>query len=780
MDHKIFFRITGKTSTVAELIQQAVHKFKYKVLVTAPSNVAVDNVLERIVQSQGQQPRKKKGSSAPTNKRIRAVRLGHPARIKSSILPYSLEAQVQGADGTEIVADVRRELNSFLQVLLNPRSRGADRRVAYREVKALRKEVRERETKVVQQLMKEAHVVLATTVGAANRILNDVEFDLVIIDEAAQALEASCWIPILRGKRLVLAGDHCQLPPTIKSNDPAVQKGLSKTLFERIMELYGKKSNHVSRMLKVQYRMHELIANWASSAMYHGELQTHESVRHRRLSGLPDVSGDQPALLLIDTAGCAMEESVNAAGSRFNEGEAQLVVQHVNTLLSLGMKAEEIAVISPYNGQVEILRALLLPDIPKLEIRSVDGFQGGEREAVVLSLVRSNTKGVIGFLQDQRRLNVAVTRAKRHCAVICDADTVSQNEFISGLVDWMEEHGEYHSAMEFQGSDMQGDLELAEAELLQLAPPKGKTRRTDKGDQQKPPPREKKEPTKRNDTIGKLLLSKITSFLENGRPGEELALSTELDKNDRWLVHEQATELGLNHRSEGVEGVDRHIILSIPKIDGASKSVQEIDGASTSVQEIEVDTSDAASEDEEEVLASRPTAFAALNESESDDDDERDTKAASEPVEVPDAATPPEATVNQLLGNLALERRQREQGLAASAPVTTQPSAPSGGKKKKKKKGGQKLGGTKVAKPKDDSPDDDLDEMAFLDAQINKVQNSHGRKVVGTGGYRTLINGILIAKPQAKATKKDPRASSALNTKLKEAQQGRKSKGKKK
>jgi ATP-dependent RNA/DNA helicase IGHMBP2 len=768
--------ITGKTSTVAELIQQAVHKFKYKVLVTAPSNVAVDNVLERIVQSQAQQPRKKKNSSAPTNKCIRAVRLGHPARIKSSILPYSLEAQVQGADGTEIVADVRRELNSFLQVLLNPRSRGADKRVAYREVKALRKEVRERETKVVQQLIKDAQVVLATTVGAANRILNDVEFDLVIIDEAAQALEASCWIPILRGRRLVLAGDHCQLPPTIKSNDPTVQKGLSKTLFERIMELYGQKSNHVSRMLKVQYRMHEVIANWASSAMYNGELQTHESVRHRRLSGLSDVSGDQPALLLIDTAGCAMEESVNTAGSRFNEGEAQLVVQHVKTLLSLGMKAEEIAVISPYNGQVEVLRTLLLPDVPKLEIRSVDGFQGGEREAVVLSLVRSNTKGVIGFLKDQRRLNVAVTRAKRHCAIICDADTVSQNDFISGLVEWMEEHGEYHSAMEFQGTDLQGDLELAEAELLKLTTPVEATRkRGDKDIQEKRPPRGKNEPTKRNDTIDKLLQNKITSFLESGSPGEELALNSDLSKNDRRLVHEQATEMGLNHHSEGVDGVDRRIILSIPKMDTACKDAEEL-----AVETSAADT-DGEGDDEDDdgggAQASRPTAFATLNDDESDDESESNEDTTS--TETLESTTKPPPTVNQMLGNLALERRHREQSVEASVPATRQPSAPSGGKKKKKK-GGQKLGGNKVAKPKDDPPDDDLDEMAFLDAQINEVQNSHGRKVEGTGGYRTLINGILISKPQAKATKKDPRALSALNTKLKEAQLGRKAKGKKK
>jgi ATP-dependent RNA/DNA helicase IGHMBP2 len=266
---------------------------------------------------------------------------------------------VQNADGTKIVSDVRDELQSFLRILSNSKSRGADKRLAYREVKALRKEVKTREQKVVKNLVSEAQVILATNVGAANSMLKDAEFDLVVIDEAAQALEASCWIPILHGKRLVLAGDHCQLPPTIKSNMPSVQKGLGQTLFERIMEMYGDKNNinnskgAVSRMLRVQYRMHLDIANWASAAMYHGQLQTHENVKSRTLSQLPHIREAQDgigeeigeiSLLLIDTAGCEMHETVNAAGSRYNDGEAQIVAHHVHALLAMGLKQEEIAV----------------------------------------------------------------------------------------------------------------------------------------------------------------------------------------------------------------------------------------------------------------------------------------------------------------------------------------------------------------------------------------------------------------------------------------------------
>jgi ATP-dependent RNA/DNA helicase IGHMBP2 len=218
----------------------------------------------------------------------------------------------------------------------------------------------------------------------------------------------------------VLAGDHCQLSPTIKSNSPTVHQGLSKTMFERLMELYGDNENRdkdgrVSRMLKVQYRMHETISNWASNAMYGGHLQTHDSVRHRTLRQLTGNSNEQndvaeSSLMLIDTAGCNMNESVNAAGSRFNEGEALLVKKHVKLLVDFGVPQQQIAVITPYNGQVELLRISLLGEYPKLEVRSVDGFQGGEREAVVLSLVRSSERGGmdgIGFLKDKRRLNVA-------------------------------------------------------------------------------------------------------------------------------------------------------------------------------------------------------------------------------------------------------------------------------------------------------------------------------------------------------------------------------------
>lgn len=767
-----------KTTTVTELIQQAVNVHKLKVLVAAPSNVAVDNVLERLVA--GMQPSsssssKKIRKSVSTHK-LRAVRLGHPARLKSSILPYSLEALVQSADGTEIVTDVRKELQSYLRILANLKSRGNDKRVAYRELKSLRKEIRTREEKVVKELIDSAQVVLCTTVGAANRILDNVEggFDLVVIDEAAQALEASCWIPILKGKRVVLAGDHCQLPPTIKSKHSRAQQGLGRTMFERLMHLYGDedpvggKPPQISRMLNVQYRMHEQIANWASAAMYHGQLKTHENVQKRTLSQLEGIhltGNEDPTLLtvpllLIDTAGCDMHELVNPAGSRYNPGEAILVARHVQTLIGTGLKAHQMCVITPYNGQCEYLRNLLLPDYPTLEIRSVDGFQGGEREAVILSLVRSSDRGGkdgIGFLRDDRRQNVAVTRAKRHLAVVCDTETVSQSKFIATLIAWMEEHGEQRSAVEYQtsvsSSPDERDLEVAEADILKLlvapAPSNKAPTTAEKSPNMGPQARQG-------------LMDKIAEFSKRATPGEEMVLSTSLTSYDRRLVHEFADQIGLSHRSEGVEGHDRRIILKLE-----NKSLDPLVVAPTGYTE-EVIQDALSNETKDDNPLSTPLAaipFGALAIDDSDSDEEETTATKTDA-----SLSVGDVTTNSLLASIAQEREERQKAAVALVPATKKHT-------KKKKIKGQKLGGVKKPETKQEDYLDDLDEMAFLDAQIDKSQNAHGRKVVGTGkGYRTIVNGILNARPEARAAPTNTRAAASLQSKLKEAQNGRRAK----
>lgn len=592
---------------------------------------------------------------------------------------------------------------------------------------------------------------------------------------------------LLRGKKAVLAGDHCQLPPTIKCSNRDVQTELGKTLFERLIKAYDSNksdgANKPSKMLEVQYRMHEDIANWASNAMYNGKLVSHETVRHRKLSALPQVHDkidtkqagnvdedttstlQSITLTLIDTTGCGFNENATDAGSRYNEGEAELVVSHVESLLSLGLRPEDIAVITPYNGQVELLRKRLLPDVPKLEIRSVDGFQGGEREAVVLSLVRSSERGGkdgIGFLRDERRLNVAVTRAKRHCAVICDAETVSQDKFIKGLIDWMEEKGDYHSGAELAspnescahvtsiGRGMSNEKRPAAANLR-----KEKNRsETDKApgtkaekSQPSPiamksiPPLNSKQDALKEGAQRRALLNKISQFSETKKRGDELVLK-DLSDFDVVVARELSTQLGLGCDDTN----DNMLTLRIDK---------EVCDNFTSV-------------DTESAHDTNTTKFSQLDMDESSDDDAGANESSS-------------TAQNSLLKDLALERQRRQisqQETQSNAASTVQPK-----KKSKKKKKGQKLGGEKK-QPKEQCDNlDDLDDMAFLDAQIEQVQTSHGRKIEAKGkGYKSIINGVLLTKhDRPEEPKRNKAVSNSLHAKIKaksEDRQVKKKKGK--
>ena len=742
---------------------------------------------ENEIQGSAKHRRAKKTSKS----KIKAVRLGHPARIQHGIQKFSLESLVQQSDGTEIVQDCRNEMNDHLRTLSNPKSRSAEKRTAYREMKSLRKEIRSREEKIVGQILKDANVVLTTNVGAASSVFNrmvdsrgdPIPFDMVIIDEAAQALEASCWISLMRGKRAVLAGDHKQLPPTIKSTMGEVKNGLGRTLFERLMVSYEKGKNGssggCSKMLEVQYRMHKDIAEWASTAMYHGKLLSHESVRSRKLADLPQINStatsaeneqqqsegiEHTTLMLIDTTGCDMYENTNEAGSRYNEGEAGIVVSHVNSLISLGLSAQDIAVITPYNGQVELLRKLLLPSVPKLEIRSVDGFQGGEREAVVLSLVRSSDRGGrdgIGFLRDARRLNVAVTRAKRHCAVVCDAETVSQDDFIKGMLKWMEEHGEYFSAAEFdkESGDIPSTKEQQKVPVQNKLNAKAKVKI-----QPTPSIVAAREPKSRPNNVSMpqkevkdnaeaqriALMERIKHFSETMTKGNELALGRGMTEYDSVVAKELASKLGLGCREH-----DGELIIFIKTC--RLRSIQP------------------EPEPELEPATVATSAFAQLdmNDDESSSESSSDDNGRNDEDEDDTEDEP-----NNLLKQLALEREQRRK---EQQPATQAKTASSSKKAKKKKKGGQKVGGGgKQSKPKSDDLDD-LDDMAFLDAQIDKVQNSHGRKVEGSGTYKTIVNGILLSKPKPQEKKKkNSTASSQLQSKLNAKAQDRKVKKKKK
>lgn len=331
--------------------------------------------------------------------------------------------------------------------------------------------------------MTQAVLVFTTCVGAGSHVLRNLEpFDLVIVDEAAQCLEAANWIPMMKGQRAVLAGDHKQLPPTIKSQ-AASDGGLAMTLFERV--IMDSRWTSISRLLNVQYRMNEVISRWASHNMYHDAVIADDTVKDHTLRDLMTSSSSSSAIhakgdaetesedmllpavmLLIDTSDAAMLEddadSINNGGSRRNIHEVDLVYRHVVQLLQLGLTPSMIGIITPYNGQVELLReaffspssslpttATAPPSFEGLDIKSVDGFQGGEKEVIILSLVRSNQRGVVGFLSDNRRINVAVTRAKRHLGVICDARTCGHDRFLQTLLTHCEEHGEVLAAEQF-------------------------------------------------------------------------------------------------------------------------------------------------------------------------------------------------------------------------------------------------------------------------------------------------------------------------------------------
>jgi superfamily I DNA and/or RNA helicase len=422
---------TGKTTTVVELIRQAVRRGE-KVLVCAPSNLAVDNLLERLL-AWGEQ----------------AVRLGHPARVLPELREHTLDLMVENHSDVKLARKFSKEAFAlFRQARKWTRARpepGA-RQDMRQEARALLADARRLENQAVESILNAAPILCSTTTGLDGEIIGRRTFDLLVIDEACQTTEPGCWIPLLRSGRVVLAGDHCQLPPTVLSRE-AVQQGFAVSLQERLVALFGAE---VTRRLDVQYRMHERIMGFSSFEFYDGELTADPRVAGHRLCDLPGGAfgplTEQP-VQFIDTAGAGYDEEVEPDGeSRLNPQEAALVARKVRALLECGVSAGDIAVIAPYAAQVRRLRELL--PVPGLEIDSVDGFQGREKEAVVLSLVRSNVEGDIGFLADVRRTNVALTRARRKLLVIGDSATLAVLPFYRRLFDYFEAIGAYHTVWE--------------------------------------------------------------------------------------------------------------------------------------------------------------------------------------------------------------------------------------------------------------------------------------------------------------------------------------------
>ena len=422
---------TGKTTTVAELIEQAVRQGQ-RVLATAPSNAGVDNLLERL-----------------SNRKLRLVRIGHPARIQESLQCFTLDSLVESDPGTKVVGEmykeaeqIARKASKFTRAKPQPGARQDMRQ----EARRLREDARRFERQIIANILDRADVVCATTTFDPE-VLEARTFDLGVIDEACQSTEPGCWPVLLRANRIVLAGDHCQLPPTVLS-DKAAREGFSMSMMERLVNRYGKQ---VTRRLSVQYRMNERIMNFSSSQFYDGALEADASVKDHQLKDLPSVGAkaeSEPIVTMIDTAGASWDEELEPDGeSKCNVHEGKLVVEQVERLLEMGVKAEEIAVISPYSAQVRWIRERLRS--AGVEVDTVDGFQGREKEVVVISLVRSNAKGEIGFLADTRRMNVALTRAKRRLIVIGDSATLGGHEFYAELLQYFESIEAYSTVWEF-------------------------------------------------------------------------------------------------------------------------------------------------------------------------------------------------------------------------------------------------------------------------------------------------------------------------------------------
>ncbi len=423
---------TGKTTALIEIIRQAVAR-KESVFVTAPSNTACDNILERLVE-----------------KGMNAIRLGHPARISESLREHTLDFRLALHPDALAIDERQAEMHRLLKRAERYRDRRSPGREAERDLRTdigtLQFEIRRLKKGIFERVMREAEVMVGTPSGMQDRSIRDKDFDLLVIDEATQATEPISWIPMARAGRVVMAGDHFQLPPTVRSRE-ADAKGLGVSLFERFYDALGKDSK---TLLERQYRMHETIMGFSSKTFYEGLLVADDSVKHRTLAdlkGVTDMPETREPFLFIDTAGKGFEEMLEEGSeSRYNPEEAGLVLDELKKLLDAGVDPKEIAVIAPYSAQVRVLSSRT--PHPDVEIDSVDGFQGREKDLVIVSLVRSNVEGDLGFLNDTRRMNVAMTRARRKLLVVGDSSTLASIPFYRAFMKYAEDCGGYKSAWE--------------------------------------------------------------------------------------------------------------------------------------------------------------------------------------------------------------------------------------------------------------------------------------------------------------------------------------------
>ena len=408
---------TGKTTTLVEAIYETLHR-ENQVLVCAQSNMAVDWISEKLV-----------------DRGIHVLRIGNPTRVNDKMLSFTYERRFEAHPDYPQLWSIRKAIRELYQQRRKGRSDNL-----HQKINALKDRATELEIRINTTLFNEARVVACTLAGSAHRVMTGMKFATLFIDEAAQALEPACWIAIRRADRVILAGDHCQLPPTVKCQE-AVRGGLAHTLMQTIVK---RKPEAVS-LLKVQYRMNEEIMRFSSDWFYGGNLQAAPEVKYR---GILDY--DTP-MVWVNTEGLdCNEEFVGDSFGRINKAEARLTLEQLQTYITRIGKHRileeriDFGVISPYKAQVQYLRQLIRRDAffkpfhHLIAVNTVDGFQGQERDVIVISLVRANDEGQIGFLSDLRRMNVAITRARMKLIILGDASTLTRHPFYQRLYEYIE------------------------------------------------------------------------------------------------------------------------------------------------------------------------------------------------------------------------------------------------------------------------------------------------------------------------------------------------------
>jgi len=418
---------TGKTTTLVEAIYETLRR-ESQVLVCAQSNMAVDWISEKLV-----------------DRGLNVLRIGNPVRVDDKMLSFTYERRFEAHPDYPQLWSIRKAIRE----LRSQRKRTDN---WHQKMDRLKSRATELEIRINAELFGEARVIACTLIGSANRLLDGMKFGTLFIDEAAQALEAACWIPIRRAGRVIFAGDHCQLPPTVKCYE-ALKGGLGRTLMERIAE----QKPEVVTLLRIQYRMHEDIMRFSSDWFYHNQMIAAPEVKHRSILDL-----DLP-MTWIDTSEYSEksddadhsekpsfhEEFVGESFGRVNKAEAELTLLSLQAYFELIGKERilserlDVGIISPYRAQVQYLRQLIRkkewikPFRTRISVNTVDGFQGQERDIIVISLVRSNEEGQIGFLRDLRRMNVAITRARMKVIILGNRNTLTHHPFYRKLWDYM-------------------------------------------------------------------------------------------------------------------------------------------------------------------------------------------------------------------------------------------------------------------------------------------------------------------------------------------------------